>query len=198
MAEIITKGQALLKAKIGKMSQDTQSAYQNKEAVFTDTVYFKRAEITGKSSQVSLLLNGDDRKDGYTNIKSQKIAQGENLALERIGVMVASVVADTFTAGTANYTPVKGSTDGALKNAELEISIKQKKVVRLPLSHFNEQLKAGSEPFWYTLDAPKLITDQDEIQACLYVPDGANIDKSASKKTFIEVSFGGSTLNANN
>lgn len=194
---IITKGQEILKQKLGKMSQDTQNAYAEGMAQFIDSVYFKRAEITGKSSLVDLLLNGDDRKDGYTNISKQKINQGENLAIERIGVQVASIVADTYTAGTAVYTDVKSSTDGALKNAEIELFIKQKKVVRIPLSHFNEQIKAGSEAIWFTLDAPKLVTDQDELQIRLYVPEGANIDSTASKKSFIEVSLAGPVLNAN-
>lgn len=195
---LLTKGQEILKQKLGKMSQDTQNAFANGDANIVDSVYFKRAEITGKSSLVDLLLNGDDRKDGITNISKQKINQGENLAVERIGVMVASIVADTKTAGTAEYTDVKTATDGALKNAELELLIKQKKVVRVPLSHFNEEIKAGSQAIWFTLDAPKLVTDQDEIQFRLYVPEGANIDATSSKKSFIEVSIAGSTLNVNN
>lgn len=195
--DIITKGQELLKKKLGNMSQDSQAAYESGAAQFIDGVYFKRAEITGKSSLVDLLLNGDDRKDGFTNISKQRINQGENIAVERIGVKVASIVADTFTAGTAVYTDVKTSTDGALKNAEIELLIKQKKVVRIPLDHFNEQIKAGSEAYWFTLDAPKLVTDQDELQLRLYVPEDANIDATSSKKTFIEVSLAGPVLNAN-
>lgn len=194
---IITRGQELLKKKLFNMSQDTQAAFESGAAQFIDGVYFKRAEVTGKSSLVDLLLNGDDRKDGYTNISKQRINQGENIAVERIGVQVASIVADTFTAGTATYTDVKTSTDGALKNAEIELLIKQKKVVRIPLSHFNEEIKAGSSAMWFTLDAPKLITDQDEIQLRLYVPEGANIDSTASKKSFIEISLAGPVLNAN-
>lgn len=197
MAEIITKGQALLKAKLGKMSQDTQSAYAEGSAQLIDTVYFKRYEITGKSSMVDLLENDDARKDGFTNISKQKINQGENLAVERIGVRVASIVDSAKNAGTAPYTDVKSATDSVLKNAEIELLIKQKKVFRAPLALFSEQIKAGSDAIYFTLDAPKLVTDQDEVQVRLYVPSGASIDATSSKKSFIEVSLCGPTLNAN-
>lgn len=194
--EILTRGQQLLKEKLSSMSQDTQAAYENGESQFIDSDYFKRVEITGKSSVMELLDNDDARKDGFTNISKQKINSGENLAIERIGIRVASVVADTFTAGTAKYLPVADITDGAVINAELELTIKQKKVFRGPISLFNEQIKAGSQAMWLTLDAPKLVTDQDEIQARVYFPNGAAVDATSSKKSFLELVLGGPTLNS--
>lgn len=191
---ILTRGQKLLVEKLGDMSQDTQAAFEAGKVQMIDSVYFKRYEITGKSNLVDILDNDDARVDGITNISKQKINSGENLAVERIGVRLASIVADSVTAGTAVYKPVAESTDGAAVNAEIELLISQKRVCRVPLSVFNEE-KNNGQKYWFTLDAPKLITDADEIQARIYVPKGAAIDATSSKKSFIELFLNGPVLN---
>ncbi len=192
---ILTRGQMLLLDKLGNMSQDTQNAYTAGAVQMIDSAYFKRMEVTGKSNSVEILDNDDARVDGVTNISKQKINQGENLAVERIGVKLASIVADTVTPGTAIYKPVSESTDGAAVNAEIELRIAQKRVFRGPLSLFNEEKGEGSEKMWFTLTAPKLVTDADEISVQLYVPKGAAIDATSSKKSFIEVVLDGPCLN---
>lgn len=196
MAKILTRGQELLVKKLADMSQDTQAAYEAGEAQMIDSAYFKRMDITGKSNSVELLDNDDARVDGVTNISKQKINQGENLAVERIGIRLASIVADTVTDGTAIYKPVAESTDGAAVNCEIELRIAQKRVFRGPISLFNEEKENGGAKMWYTLKAPKLITDQDEIDARLYVPKGAAIDSTSSKKSFIELILEGPVLNS--
>lgn len=196
-----TNPQKLLLNKIGSMSTDVQQAYAEGKVNLSEGSYFKRTEITGISGLFNILKNDDSLIDGVCNISKQKIEQGANLALSRISVKVASMVATTTAAGSASYTDIASSTDGVLRNTEIEILCKQKRLLRLPLSEFNQVVGQDSAKVWVNLAAPKLITDQDDIQVRLYVPESlavATQDASGNaSKTFIEVVLGGAVLQTN-
>jgi hypothetical protein len=196
-----TNPQRLLLNKVDSMSTDVQQAYAEGKVNLSEGSYFKRIEITGISGLFNILKNDDSLIDGICDISKQKIEQGANLALSRISVKVASQVATTTTAGSAVYQPISQCNDGVLRNAEIEILCKQKRILRLPLSEFTQVVGQDSEKCWVNLAAPKLITDQDDIQARLYIPESlavATTDSgSNAAKTFFEVLLAGAVLQTN-
>ncbi len=190
-----TRTQAILLAKVAEMSQDTKAAAENGLITIEDGLYFKRADISGKSNMFDVLKNDDSIKEGFCNISKQKIDQGKNLAIDRISVMIATTTTSGATAGTVKYGKVLDSNDPAVTNAELEIFIKKVRVFSAPLSQFTQEIKDGhSLGTNINLDAPKLVTDADELQFRVKFPDGAVVDTTSSAKTFIEVLIAGSMI----
>lgn len=195
MKGIYTRTQSILLAKVAEMSQDTKAAVENGMVTVEDGLYFKRADISGKSNMFNVLKNDDSVLEGICNISKQKIEQGKNLAIDRISVMIATTTTSGATAGTVKYGKVLDSNDPAVTNAELEIFSKQVKIFSAPLSQFTQEIAGGHGLGTnINLSAPKLVTDADELQFRVKFPDGAVVDTTSSAKTFIEVLIAGAMI----
>lgn len=192
---IYTRVQSILLAKIGDMSEDTKVAAENGSINLEDQIYFKRVDISGKASLFNVLKNDDSIEDGICNISKQKIDQGSNIAVSAISIKVAATTESGAAAGSVIYKPVAESTDAAVQNAEFELWVKQTKVFSAPLSEFSQEIACGhSMASYYNLNAPKLITDTDEIQCRLKFPEGSTVSTASSNKTFVEVLISGSAI----
>lgn len=199
---LLTRAQEFLKLKIGELSPAMQEDFQNGNLNFSDSVYYKRYEVTGAGGLLDLLYNDDAIKDGFTNISKQKIKQGCAIMIDRITVRVGTVAATTTTANyeaNVSYAPVESVATGAaaspiLTNCELEIDVAQLNIFQAPINSFNqESVGINGAKDGIILTAPKLITDSQELQFRLHVPQGKTID-GTSYRYFIEVALRGAEI----
>lgn len=199
---LLTRAQEFLKLKIGQLSPAMQEDFQNGNLNFSDSVYYKRYEVTGAGGLLDLLYNDDAIKDGFTNISKQKIKQGCAIMIDRITVRVGTVAATTTTANyeaNVSYAPVESVATGAaaspiLTNCELEIDVAQLNIFQAPINSFNqESVGINGAKDGIILTAPKLITDSQELQFRLHVPQGKTID-GTSYRYFIEVALRGAEI----
>lgn len=199
---LLTRAQEFLKLKIGKLSPAMQEDFQNGNLNFSDSVYYKRYEVTGAGGLLDLLYNDDAIKDGFTNISKQKIKQGCAIMIDRITVRVGTVAATTTTANyeaNVSYAPVESVATGTaaspiLTNCELEIDVAQLNIFQAPINSFNqESVGINGAKDGIILTAPKLITDSQELQFRLHVPQGKTID-GTSYRYFIEVALRGAEI----
>lgn len=199
---LLTRAQEFLKLKIGELSPAMQEDFQNGNLNFSDSVYYKRYEVTGAGGLLDLLYNDDAIKDGFTNISKQKIKQSCAIMIDRITVRVGTVAATTTTANyeaNVSYAPVESVATGAaaspiLTNCELEIDVAQLNIFQAPINSFNqESVGINGAKDGIILTAPKLITDSQELQFRLHVPQGKTID-GTSYRYFIEVALRGAEI----
>ncbi len=200
--KLLTRAQEFLKLKVGELSPAMQEDFQNGNLNFSDSVYYKRYEVTGAGGLLDLLYNDDAIKDGFTNISKQKIKQGCAIMVDRITIKVGTVAATTTTANyEANvaYLPVLSIMEGAtanpvLSNAEIEIDVAQLNIFQAPINSFNqESVGINGQKDGIILTAPKLITDLQEMQFRLHIPQGKTID-GTSYRYFVEVALRGAEI----
>lgn len=198
MAQLLTRNQELLRLKVGEMSPAMQEDFQKGNLNFSDSVYYKRFEVTGAGGLLDILLNDDSIRDGYCNISKQKIKQGCTIMVDRITVRGGYIAASNTTAVAADivYTPIASiaSTSPVFANCELEFDIAQQNVFQAPINSFcQESIGVNGEKDGIILTAPKMITDSQEIQLRLHVPQGSTID-GTTNRFFIEVALRGSEI----
>lgn len=195
---LLTRAQELLKLKMGELSPAMQQDFKNGLLNFSDSVYYKRYEITGAGGLLDLLYNDDAIKDGFTNISKQKIKQGCAIMIDRITCRIGYTAATntTFKEFNINYLPVAqiGTVDPIIANAELEIDVAQLNIFQAPINSFcQESVAINGEKDGIILTAPKLITDSQEMQFRLHVPQGATIS-GTTNRYFIEVALRGAEI----
>lgn len=194
---LLTRAQELLKLKMGELSPAMQQDYKNGLLNFSDSVYYKRYEITGAGGLLDLLYNDDAIKDGFCNISKQKIKQGCAVMVDRITTRVGYVATGgSETAAEINYLPVESiaTVDPIVANCELEIDVAQLNIFQAPINSFNQESVAiNGAKDGIILTAPKLITDSQEMQFRLHVPQGLTIS-GTTNRYFIEVALRGAEI----
>lgn len=197
MASLLTRPQELLRLKIGEMSPAMQEDFNKGNLNFSDSVYFKRFEISGAAGLWDILYNDDAIKDGFTNISKQKIKQGCAIMINRITCRAGYVATGgTETAAQVAYLPISqiASVEPVLACAELEIDVAQLNIFQAPINSFNQESVAiNGEKDGIILTAPKLITDSQEIQFRLHIPQGLAIP-TTTNRYFIEVALRGAEI----
>lgn len=194
---LLTRAQELLKLKMGELSPAMQQDFKNGLLNFSDSVYYKRYEITGAGGLLDLLYNDDAIKDGFTNISKQKIKQGCAIMIDRITTRIGYVATGgSETPAQINYLPVEsiGTVDPIVANCELEIDVAQLNIFQAPINSFNQESVAiNGAKDGIILTAPKLITDSQEMQFRLHVPQGLTIS-GTTNRYFIEVALRGAEI----
>lgn len=195
---LLTRAQEFLKLKVGEMSPAMQQDFANGNAAFSDSVYYARFEVTGMGGLLDGLHNDDAIKDGFCNISKQKIKQGCAIMIDRITVKVGSVDASNTTATAADvaYKSVADIADECpvLANSELELDVAQLNIFQSPLNSFNqESIGVNGAKDGIILTAPKLITDSQEVQFRLHMPQGKSVD-GTTKRYFVEVALRGAEI----
>lgn len=194
---LLTRAQELLKLKMGELSPAMQQDFKNGLLNFSDSVYYKRFEITGAGGLLDLLYNDDAIRDGFTNISKQKIKQGCAIMIDRITCRIGYVATGgSETAANINYLPVAniGTVDPIISNCELEIDVAQLNIFQAPINSFcQESVAINGEKDGIILTAPKLITDSQEMQFRLHVPQSLTIS-GTTNRYFIEVALRGAEI----
>ena len=194
---LLTRAQEFLRLKVSQLSPAMQEDFNNGNLNFSDSVYYKRYEITGAGGLLDLLYNDDAIKDGFTNISKQKIKQGCAIMIDRITVRIGYVATGgSETVAQINYLPVSqiGTVDPIVSNCELEIDVAQLNIFQAPINSFNqESVGVNGEKDGIILTAPKLITDAEEMQFRLHVPQGLTI-AGTTNRYFIEVALRGAEI----
>lgn len=195
---LLTRAQEFLKLKMGELSPAMQEDFANGKLNFSDSVYYKRYEITGAGGMVDILKNDDSILDGFCNISKQKIKQGCAIMIDRITARVGYTAATntTYTAANINYLPVAniGTVDPIVANCELEIDVAQLNIFQAPINSFcQESVGINGEKDGIILTAPKLITDSQEMQFRLHVPDRCTI-VGTTNRYFIEIALRGAEI----
>ena len=198
ITKFFTRDQALLLASVMKLSPGMIKDFKNGNLNLSDSVYYKRYEITGAGGLLDLLYNDDAIKDGYCNLSKQKIKQGCAFMLSRITARIGYTAATntTYTAANINYLPVAniGTVDPIVSNCELELDLAQQNIFQSPLNSFcQESVGINGEKDGIILTAPKLIQDSQELQMRLHVPQGSTI-LGTTNRYFIEVALRGSEI----
>lgn len=197
MAQLLTRDQELLRLKLGEMSPAMQEDYEKGNLNFSDSVYYKRYEVTNAGGLLDILLNDDSIKDGFCNISKQKIKQGCTIMVNRITVRGGYVATGgTQTAADIVYLPIAdiASTSPVFANCELEIDVAQLNIFQAPINSFcQESIGVNGAKDGIILTAPKMITDSQEIQFRLHVPQSLSID-GTTNRFFIEVALRGSEI----
>ena len=195
---LLTRAQEFLRLKVSQMSPAMQQDFENGNLNFADSVYYKRFEITGIGGMVDILKNDDSIVDGFCNISKQKIKQGCAIMIDRVTVRLGYTAATNTTANAAqiNYLPVAdlGTVDPIVTNAELEVDVAQLNIFQAPINSFcQESIGINGAKDGIILTAPKLITDSQEIQFRLHVPQGLTIS-GTTNRYFIEVALRGAEI----
>ncbi len=197
MAALLTRAQEFLRLKVGELSPAMQEDFANGNLNFSDSVYYKRYEVTSAAGLLDLLYNDDAIKDGYTNISKQKIKQGCAIMIDRITFRAGYVESSNSTATPANivYLPISqiAATNAVLANSELEIDVAQLNIFQSPVNSFNqESVGVNGEKDGIILTAPKLITDAQEMQFRLHIPQGLTVGND--NRYFVEVALRGAEI----
>lgn len=194
---LLTRAQELLKLKMPELSPAMQLNFKEGNLNFSDSVYYKRYEITNAMGLLDLLYNDDAIKDGFTNISKQKIKQGCAIMIDRITTRIGYVATGgSETPANINYLPVEsiGTVDPVVANCELEIDVAQLNIFQAPINSFNQESVAiNGAKDGIILTAPKLITDSQEMQFRLHVPQGLTIS-GTTNRYFIEVALRGAEI----
>lgn len=195
-----TRSQLLLAQKVSQMSATMKDAAENSKLSYSDSVYFKRFALpVGAGGLHDILLNDDAQKDGFCNISKQKINQGCAFMVDRITARIGWIKSTdegyaTATEATVAYLPIKELTEAnVLRNSELEVIFNQVKVNQSPLDAFTQEPKnCNGDGDGLNLSAPQFISDEQQMQFRLHVPQGSAIPSSA--KYFIEVALHGAEV----
>lgn len=194
---LLTRAQELLKLKMPELSPAMQLNFKEGNLNFSDSVYYKRYEITNAMGLLDLLYNDDAIKDGFTNISKQKIKQGCAIMIDRITTRIGYVATGgSETPANINYLPVEsiGTVDPVVANCELEIDVAQLNIFQAPINSFNQESVAiNGAKDGIILTAPKLIRDSEELQFRLHVPQGLTIS-GTTNRYFIEVALRGAEI----
>lgn len=195
---LLTRAQEFLRLKVSQMSPAMQQDFENGNLNFADSVYYKRFEITGIGGMVDILKNDDSIVDGFCNISKQKIKQSCAIMIDRVTVRLGYTAASntTYNAAQINYLPVAdlGTVDPIVTNAELEVDVAQLNIFQAPINSFcQESIGINGAKDGIILTAPKLITDSQEIQFRLHVPQGLTIS-GTTNRYFIEVALRGAEI----
>lgn len=195
---LLTRAQEFLRLKVSQMSPAMQQDFENGNLNFADSVYYKRFEITGIGGMVDILKNDDSIVDGFCNISKQKIKQGCAIMIDRVTVRLGYTAATntTYNAAQINYLPVAdlGTVDPIVTNAELEVDVAQLNIFQAPINSFcQESIGINGAKDGIILTAPKLITDSQEVQFRLHVPQGLTIS-GTTNRYFIEVALRGAEI----
>lgn len=194
---LYTRAQALLLASMAQLSPAMKQDFAKQNLNLSDSVYYKRYEITGAGGLLDLLYNDDAIKDGFTNISKQKIKQGCALMIDRITVRIGYVATGgSETPASINYLPVAniGTVDPIVANCELEVDVAQLNIFQAPINSFcQESVGINGEKDGIILTAPKLIQDSQEMQFRLHVPQGLTIS-GTTNRYFIEVALRGAEI----
>ena len=195
---LLTRAQEFLRLKVSQMSPAMQQDFENGNLNFADSVYYKRFEITGIGGMVDILKNDDSIVDGFCNISKQKIKQGCAIMIDRVTVRLGYTAASntTYNAAQINYLPVAqlGTVDPIVTNAALEVDVAQLNIFQAPINSFcQESIGINGAKDGIILTAPKLITDSQEIQFRLHVPQGLTIS-GTTNRYFIEVALRGAEI----
>lgn len=195
---LLTRAQEFLRLKVSQMSPAMQQDFENGNLNFADSVYYKRFEITGIGGMVDILKNDDSIVDGFCNISKQKIKQGCAIMIDRVTVRLGHTAATntTYNAAQINYLTVAdlGTVDPIVTNAELEVDVAQLNIFQAPINSFcQESIGINGAKDGIILTAPKLITDSQEIQFRLHVPQGLTIS-GTTNRYFIEVALRGAEI----
>jgi len=195
---LLTRAQEFLRLKVSQMSPAMQQDFENGNLNFADSVYYKRFEITGIGGMVDILKNDDSIVDGFCNISKQKIKQGCAIMIDRVTVRLGYTAATntTYNAAQINYLTVAdlGTVDPIVTNAELEVDVAQLNIFQAPINSFcQESIGINGAKDGIILTAPKLITDSQEIQFRLHVPQGLTIS-GTTNRYFIEVALRGAEI----
>lgn len=195
---LLTRAQEFLRLKVSQMSPAMQQDFENGNLNFADSVYYKRFEITGIGGMVDILKNDDSIVDGFCNISKQKIKQSCAIMIDRVTVRLGYTAATntTYNAAQINYLPVAdlGTVDPIVTNAELEVDVAQLNIFQAPINSFcQESIGINGAKDGIILTAPKLITDSQEIQFRLHVPQGLTIS-GTTNRYFIEVALRGAEI----
>lgn len=197
MVQLLTRAQELLRLKIGEMSPAMQEDFNKGNLNFSDSVYYKRYEVTGAGGLLDLLYNDDAIKDGYCNISKQKIKQSCTIMIDRITVRAGYVATGgSETVADIVYLPISdiATTSPVLANCELEIDVAQQNIFQAPINSFNqESIGVNGAKDGIILTAPKMITDSQELQFRLHVPQGATI-LGTTNRFFVEVALRGAEI----
>lgn len=195
---LLTRAQEFLRLKIGELSPAMQEDFQNGNLNFSDSVYYKRYEVTGAGGLLDLLYNDDAIKDGFTNISKQKIKQGCAIMIDRITFRAGYLVAagsDSKNVADIVYLPISqiATISPVLANSELEVDVAQLNIFQSPVNSFNqESIGVNGEKDGIILTAPKLITDSQEMQFRLHIPQGMNL--GTTNRLFVEVALRGAEI----
>ena len=197
MSSLLTRPQELLRLKIGEMSPAMQEDFHKRNLNFSDSVYYKRYEVTGAGGLLDLLYNDDAIKDGFTNISKQKIKQGCAIMVNRITCRAGYVATGgSETVAQIVYLPISqiATIEPVLACCELEIDVAQLNIFQAPINSFNQESVAiNGEKDGIILTAPKMITDSQEMQFRLHVPQGLTIP-TTTNRYFLEVALRGAEI----
>lgn len=194
---LLTRAQELLKLKMGELSPAMQQDFKNGLLNFSDSVYYIRYEITGAAGLWDLLHNDDSVKDGFCSFSKQKIRQGCALMIDRISARAGYVATGgTQTPAQINYLPIEniGTVDPIIAASELEVDVAQLNIFQAPINSFNQAAVAinGAKDS-IILTAPKLITDSQEVQLRMHIPQGLSVD-GTTNRYFIEIGLHGAEI----
>lgn len=195
---LLTRAQEFLRLKMKELSPAMQQDFENGNLNFSDSVYYKRFEVTGAGGIVDILKNDDSIKNGFCNISKQKIRQGCAIMIDRITVRIGYTAATntTYNEANINYLPVAniGTVDPIVSNCELEVDVAQLNIFQSPINSFcQESVGINGEKDGIILTAPKLITDAQEIQFRLRTPENMTIS-GTTNRYFIEVALRGAEI----
>jgi len=182
----LTKGQGLLTAQSENLELETKKNWAAGRIMFTDVAKYIRRPITLAAGMVDLFQDNVVKEVGICNISKARLDDGENIMLERIelGYDRGSGIAEK----TAQYAPITNTDDPALFNAELELVVGGRSILRIPVSSIRDPKKdvVGSLANGFNLNAPKLIKEKEEIQVRIHF---AGTMASSSNADIIEVKF---------
>lgn len=197
MTQLLTRDQELLRLKVAEMSPAMQEDFAKGNLNFSDSVYYKRFEVTNAGGLLDILQNDDAIRDGYCNISKQKIRQGCTIMVNRITVRGGYVATGgTETAADIVYLPIAdiATVSPVFANCELEFDVAQQNLFQAPINSFTqESIGVNGSKDGIILTAPKMVTDSQEMQFRLHVPQSKSID-GTTNRFFIEVALRGSEI----
>jgi len=167
MAEkYLSKGAAFMQMKAAKLDPDTIKKWQDGELQFNDGVFYARKIISLASGNVEIFSDALLKVDGVSNISKGKLADGINLALERLELNFDRGTG--ITEKTAALTALVVSDDPALRNGVIELRINGKTVREIPVNQFNKARKVGDPLNGYDFKHPILVKAGDDIQIVVH------------------------------
>lgn len=194
----LNKGQRELNVKVNELPEQTQNQIKKKNIQLFDGNYYIRKQISGGGADTVIQLFDDtiDKVVGICNISKQKLPEYVNLILQRIegGYYNHATLTD---AKLALYEPFEyGTTDIALMNSELEITVGGSSLLRVPINRIVEGIEGDINSLLngYNIEAPKLVVEQQNIQALLHMPAAFQL----AGNHFIEIKFIGNETRLKN
>lgn len=180
--KITTPNQNFLQVKATEMSAETQRKWAEGKVKLEPTALYIRKDISLGAGRIQLLDDTVDRVEGISNISKQKLPNGVNAAISRIELNFARGTG--VTTKTAALAPLTSSSDPALRNGEIEISVGSVIKLKIPVILFDSPRKLGSPANGYDLPSRIFIKEDEQIQATLVL---VGTMTSSTDKDIIEV-----------